>query len=175
MTTLPTPATVHLPTNAVVMKDGHPITTSIAIAEVFGKQHQHVLEAIRNLDCPKEFGRSNFRLANYIDAQGKTRTMYELTKDGMVYLVMGFTGGKAAAFKVAYIEAFNALEAQALASQDAIRAALLAANPVWETIDRCSRGALTNRELAKVLGCGETTIRAHKARMRACGLLGGAA
>ncbi|ACY84441.1 antirepressor protein [Edwardsiella piscicida] len=37
-----------------------------------------------------------------------------MTKDGFVFLVMGFTGKKAAAFKEAYIAEFNRMEAQLL-------------------------------------------------------------
>ena len=33
--------------------------------------------------------------------------MYQMTKDGFVFLVMGFTGSKAAKFKEDYINAFN--------------------------------------------------------------------
>ena len=33
--------------------------------------------------------------------------MYEITKDGFVFLVMGYTGKKAAEFKEAYIKKFN--------------------------------------------------------------------
>lgn len=35
-----------------------------------------------------------------------------MTKDGFVFLVMGFTGKKAARFKEAYIEEFNRMEAE---------------------------------------------------------------
>ena len=35
---------------------------------------------------------------------------YELTRDGFVLLVMGWTGPKALEFKVRYIQAFNAME-----------------------------------------------------------------
>lgn len=35
-----------------------------------------------------------------------------MTKDGFVFLVMGFTGKKAAQFKEAYISEFNRIEAQ---------------------------------------------------------------
>lgn len=34
-----------------------------------------------------------------------------MTRDGFVFLVMGFTGKMAAKFKEAYIKAFNAMEA----------------------------------------------------------------
>jgi phage regulator Rha-like protein len=37
--------------------------------------------------------------------------MYRLTRDGFVFLTMGFTGAKAAQFKQWYIEEFNRMEA----------------------------------------------------------------
>ena len=36
--------------------------------------------------------------------------MYEMTRDGWIFLVMGFTGVKAAKVKEQYIAAFNAME-----------------------------------------------------------------
>ena len=40
--------------------------------------------------------------------------MYTLTRDGFVMLAMGFTGQRAKEFKWAYIDAFNAMEAELL-------------------------------------------------------------
>jgi Rha family phage regulatory protein len=105
-----------LPPNAVFEKNGQVVTTSMFIAETFGKRHDRVLRAIKELDCPEEFRRPNFGEATYIDAQGKPRPMVEITKDGIVFLVMGFTGHQAARAKVAYIERFNQME-QALLQQ----------------------------------------------------------
>jgi Rha family phage regulatory protein len=87
-------------------------TTSRNIAAVFGKQHKDVLKAIDNLDAPEEFGRRNFAPSNYQNQQGKTQTMYGITRDGFTILVMGFIGPKAMKFKLAYIEAFNKMEAE---------------------------------------------------------------
>ena len=38
--------------------------------------------------------------------------MFDMTFDGMTFLVMGFTGPKAAAFKEAYITEFNRMRAE---------------------------------------------------------------
>lgn len=103
---------IPFPSDAVTVKDGHPATTSLRVSEVFGRRHKHVLDAIKALDCSEEFRQPNFRPATYLDAQGKARPMVELTKDGFVFAVMGFTGAKAARFKEAYIAAFNAMEAE---------------------------------------------------------------
>lgn len=92
--------------------DGTPCTTSNQIAEHFGKQHSHVLRAIRNLDCSPEFTASNFGLSEFIDSTGRKLPCYRLTRDGFVFLAMGFTGRDAAAWKERYIAAFNAMEAQ---------------------------------------------------------------
>jgi len=100
----------------VHFKDGHPITTSIAIAEAFGKQHKDVLRAIQNMGCSEEFRQRNFVTAKYLDAQGKPRDMYEVTRDGFLFVGMGFTGAAASAMKEAYITAFNAMEAQLTAN-----------------------------------------------------------
>lgn len=96
---------------------GRPVTTSLNVAEVFGKQHQHVLRAIREIDVPEDFAASNFGRGSYLDDNGQARPMYHITRDGFTLLAMGFTGKQAMQFKLAYIAAFNAMEAE-LVNQD---------------------------------------------------------
>ena len=88
------------------------VTTSLDIAQNFGKKHKDVLRAIQNLECSKEFNERNFAPVSYTDAKGEKRPMYEITRDGFVFLCMGFTGAQAAAWKEKYIAAFNAMEQQ---------------------------------------------------------------
>jgi len=83
------------------------LTTSLLIANKFNKRHSDILRAIKNIQCSAEFSQRNFALAEYIDHQGKLRPVYRITKDGLVFLVMGFTGKDAAKFKEDYINAFN--------------------------------------------------------------------
>ena len=90
--------------------DGQPITTSLKVAEFFGRDHKEVLRAIANLDCSKSFTERNFALSEYTDKSGKSNKMYTMTKDGFTFLVMGFRGKKAAEFKESYIDAFNKME-----------------------------------------------------------------
>jgi Rha family phage regulatory protein len=97
--------------NLVKMIDGKAVTTSRKVAEVFEKEHKHVLEAIRKMEIPEYFNEPNFRPAEYIDAKGEPRPEYLITRDGFTLLAMGFTGKRAMQFKIAYIEAFNAMEA----------------------------------------------------------------
>ena len=96
----------------ITIKNGHATTTSRNVAIVFGKRHDRVIDAIRNLttSTPTEFSQHNFVSAAYRDGQGKSRPMYELTRDGFTLLAMGFTGKRALEFKLAYINAFNEME-----------------------------------------------------------------
>lgn len=98
--------------NAVAVYDGQPCTTSLKIAEVFGKAHRSVLGIIRNLEAPADFAQHNFVRGTYLDANQQERPMFHITRDGFTMLAMGFTGKAAMRFKVAYIEAFNAMERQ---------------------------------------------------------------
>ena len=86
------------------------ITTSLKIAEKFGKEHAHVLRDIRDMECSDTFRESNFGLSSYKSTQGKTLPMYEVTRDGFTLLAMGYTGKEAMKFKEDYINAFNAME-----------------------------------------------------------------
>lgn len=96
----------------LAVRDGNITTTSRQIAEHFGKRHTDVLRAIANLECSPEFSQRNFASADYLDEQGKPRKEYTITRDGFVFLAMGFTGKDAAQWKEAYIGAFNAMEAE---------------------------------------------------------------
>ena len=84
--------------------------TSLEISNHFGKQHKNVIQAIENLDCSTDFNRLNFKLVKYQDSKGEKRPAYEITRDGFVFLCMGFTGQQAALWKERYIDAFNAME-----------------------------------------------------------------
>lgn len=143
----------------IIEHDGEALTTSRAVAENFGKRHDHIIRDIEQIledgntlkngvshpnfgaaenevsglnfepaNVPdsgrnfapiktaqsggtvEEFLAANFRLSEYIDAQGKPRKQYIITKDGFALLAMGFTGAKALQFKIAYINAFNRME-----------------------------------------------------------------
>ena len=95
-----------------ISEKGIPMASSLNIANVFEKEHFHVLRDIENLlkDIPEDFIATNFGLVEYTDAKGEKRPMYNLTRDAFTLLAMGFTGKKAMRFKVLYIETFNAME-----------------------------------------------------------------
>jgi Rha family phage regulatory protein len=94
--------------------NNRPTTTSLNVAEVFGKKHHHVMAAIKDLEITQEERETNFRLLSYSRTvgQGAVRQYpyYEMTRSGFTWLVMGFTGKKAMRFKVAYTNEFDRME-----------------------------------------------------------------
>lgn len=91
----------------VYLENGEPVTDSLVVAEVFGKQHKNVLQDIRDLDCSEEFSRLNFQPSTYVNERGRKYEKYILTKDGFTILAMGYTGKQAMQFKERYIQEFN--------------------------------------------------------------------
>lgn len=83
---------------------------SLYVAELFEKNHKDVLRAIQNLECSDEFRRRNFAPSSYQNEQKKKQPCYDMARDGFMFLVMGFTGKKAAQLKEAYIQRFNEME-----------------------------------------------------------------
>ena len=158
------------------------ITTSLAISNHFGKKHKDVLKAIRNLECSPEFAKRNFALCfqnNHLQ-NGKPQPYYEITRDGFVFLCMGFTGSQAAQWKEKYIAAFNALEAEVNKGGDVaadmlqvdrdvlqyafdraqrLEAAYLAHNQEAALLVRYRRMGLMHTEIARLMGYSTTTVR----------------
>jgi len=94
----------------VSRKNGRPSVTSKEIADKFGKPHKNVIRDIANLKCSDEFRALNFEPSVYTSPQNKKFECFNMTKDGFVFLCMGFTGAKAAEYKEAYIHSYNKME-----------------------------------------------------------------
>ena len=98
----------------VIMKGKQAVTSSLQVAETFGKRHDHVTRDIEELvaqsGSPK-LGNEMFATGTY-ENRGKQYPMYYMNRDGFTLLAMGFTGDKALQFKLQYIEAFNSMEQQ---------------------------------------------------------------
>jgi Rha family phage regulatory protein len=97
---------------SVELVNGQPMVSSLTVAEHFRKRHCHVLRDIEAIECSPAFRQSNFGSAGFLDAQGKPRKAIRMTRDGFMFLVMGYTGPQAARIKEAYIQRFNELEAR---------------------------------------------------------------
>jgi Rha family phage regulatory protein len=91
---------------------GEPVTSSLLVAEKFGKEHKNVLRDIQNLTAQNCAVLSMFSKSTYLNVQNKEQPMYVMNRDGFSLLVMGFTGRQALEFKISFIEAFNRLEEQ---------------------------------------------------------------
>ena len=97
----------------VFIKDGEVFANSRDVAEYFGKRHNNIMRDIDNL--MKTDGCSNLsnlfiERTEYHETARKEVRFFDMTKDGFTLLAMGFTGQKAIAFKIAYIEQFNTME-----------------------------------------------------------------
>lgn len=94
----------------VFIKNDRVVTDSLTVAETFGKRHDSVVRDIRNLECSDEFNLHNFVEVDYKDSLNRNYKKYIITQDGFSFLVMGYTGKKAARFKEAYINEFNRMK-----------------------------------------------------------------
>lgn len=91
---------------------GHDVTTSLKVAQVFGKRHDNVLRDIQSLSCSDNFRSLNFEETPFTNPQNnQTYPIYQMTKDGFAFLAMGYTGAKAGEFKEKFINEFNKREA----------------------------------------------------------------
>ena len=65
--------------------------TSLEIAQVTGKQHKNVMQAIRNMEPAWEkVNGLKFQLVNYRDQKGELRPCYQLTKTECLYIATKF-------------------------------------------------------------------------------------
>lgn len=71
----------------VTMKNNKAVTTSLKIAEVFGKEHKHVLCDIRELEIEEFFVESE-----YTNTRGRKYPMYHMTKEGFLLLTASYRG-----------------------------------------------------------------------------------
>ena len=109
----------------VFLQHRQALTTSLKVAEYFGKRHNLVVRDIRTLiqqmasvsqTSKLEDGVSKPTSQMFIEDSyqaeegGRRYPMYLMNYDGFTLLAMGFTGEKALKFKLDYIQAFNAME-----------------------------------------------------------------
>lgn len=94
----------------VIMKSQKALTTSLKVAETFGKNHRNVLRSIKNLTAQNCAVKKMFAESTYVNDRGQEQPMYYMNRDGFTLLAMGFTGRDAMKFKLEYIEAFNRMD-----------------------------------------------------------------
>lgn len=92
--------------------NGRPVADSRSIAKDFGKRHADVLRAIDDLIALEPEAQRNFAPIFYTDAMNRQQRCFSMDRDGFALLAMGFTGARAMQWKMSYIRAFNAMEAE---------------------------------------------------------------
>ena len=100
-------------TNLVIMKDQQAVTSSLQVAESFGKEHRAVLKAIDDLKegLAQKYA-DLFWEDTYVHPQNKqTYRIVYMNRDGFTLAALGFNNTqKVLDFKLKYIEAFNQME-----------------------------------------------------------------
>lgn len=154
-----------------VVENGALMTTSIKVAEAFGKRHTHVLDKIQTLSCSPEFASANFSAHEEIIKAGavqRASKFWNMTKDGFMFLVMGFTGTKAAAIKEAYIAEFNRMADELHRRELATLVDDIPFPPVASELHKCDA-----QQLAKALCHKIGTTRYMLNIDPSCGSMGG--
>jgi len=85
------------------------------VAQVFGKQHKHVLRDIEKLRQPtsglsEEFRKKEYTKSYYLNEQNKKQPCYDMTREGFSMLVMGYTTPEAMMLKEMYVKRFIEME-----------------------------------------------------------------
>lgn len=145
----------------VTIDHGEVWTTSLLVADRFGKRHADVLRAVDKLECSDDFTERNFALSDYTDATGRRLPMYRISRDGFAFLAMGFTGRAAAAWKERFIAAFGKME------RELRRIAVQKSLPDWQEarqLGKADRRDLTDAVQALCLRAherGDSTTPLH--------------
>lgn len=132
-----------VPQDFVTVASNGVMTDSRTVAKHFKRQHKDVLRAVDRVDCSAEFSQRNFAPRDYVDARGKVQREVTMTKDGFMFLVMGFTGREAARIKEAFIAAFNRMaefiQSEARGAWDQFNAAYLQHLSDKRHVSQCGR------------------------------------
>ena len=139
--------------------DNQQMMTSLEIAELTGKQHKNVMQAIRNMEPGWEkIAGLKFQLGSYKDFNGQLRPCYSLSKTECLYIATKFNDEARAKLVLRWEE----LERQRI-KQGAVRHLLVTDTEVMNEAERivertlicCNRhadGCLTTTDIAKVIG-----------------------
>ncbi len=85
------------------------------VADIFGKEHQTVLQDIQAISSPdgglsEEFRLFSYMPSTYFDNQNQEQPCCMISRDGFILLVTGYTGKKAKQIKEAYKRRFHKME-----------------------------------------------------------------
>lgn len=144
----------------VLIKNDEEVTTSLKVAESFGKRHDNVIKVIENLmggllkieDTQQMFKKGRYRH----EQNGQYYPMYYMNRDGFSLLVMGFTGKKAMEWKLKYIAAFNNMEKELKARKDSRISQRTAMDILAESnaghVDYIKANTISNKAVSNLYG-----------------------
>lgn len=136
--------------------------TSREIAQVTGKQHKNVMQAIRNMESAWEkVNGLKFQLVNYRDAKGEIRPCYSLSKTECLYVATKFNDEARARLVLRWEELERQYRAEhgadmlALTSLNGNKILSLAEEIVGDTLrtnNQHADGCITMTDIARALG-----------------------
>lgn len=152
----------------VQAQDGDVIADSRNVAAFFERRHGDVMAAIDNLlKAEPSLALRNFRQGVYTLAEtgNQQHRRFEMTRDGFTLLAMGFTGAKALKWKLAYIEAFNVMEAELRKIGPAISNQFDVMRAVIDNLENNNQRLFSVEKKIENLGAHEDyrSIKAHAA------------
>lgn len=133
--------------------------TSLEIAQVTGKMHKHVMEAIRKMEPAwLKVNGSNFRLVDYKDSKGELRPCYSLSKTECLYIATKFNDEARAKLVIRWQQ----LEQERLmhqgvrhllvTDQDVIHEAEIIIGRTLVSFNQHADGCITASDIAKAIG-----------------------
>lgn len=152
----------------------HIFTTSLQVAEHFQKPHHNIMRSIKRIlkNTPSERGLINFELSSYRNKQNKKQPMYRLSKDGFIFVTMGFTGKKASAWKWDFIDAFNDMERFVIAQLKKEANAFYQLRQPWQAVVVGTQAGKSRADIAKDAGYTSVgSVTSARARLKQLGVL----
>ncbi|KHD86343.1 hypothetical protein NG54_03210 [Heyndrickxia ginsengihumi] len=100
----------------VFIQNNQPVTDSITVAEVFGKDHGNVLKDIRKQIeyAGEEFAAVNFYAGEYRDKNNQARPKFDLTEEAFTLVAMSYNTKEAVQMKVKFIQEFKRMREELL-------------------------------------------------------------
>lgn len=126
------------------------LTSSLLVAEKFGKEHKRILQDIRELKCSEEFRQHHFVLSSHVNTQNRELPLYVMDKDGFTLLVMGYTGEIAMTFKEEYIKAFNEMERRLKEQQKPLSQLEILVQSAQALLEQSQRLSVVEQRLAEM-------------------------
>ena len=133
--------------------------TSLEIAQVTGKLHKHVMEAIRKMEPAwLKVNGSNFRLVDYKDSKGELRPCYSLTKTECLYIATKFNDEARAKLVIRWQQLEQERMMQQgvrhllITDQDVMHEAEMIIGRTLVSFNQNADGCITASDIAKAMG-----------------------